>query len=244
MKVQLISACIIAIILFTSYSVEGQIISSRRKYRHPFDQKKFNFGFQMGLNYNDYKFKQAYGVWDKTGTAATDLEYLDNIEMKARPGFTLGMITNLNLHNNLNIRFIPAISLEQRDFTYYITKPKNRIEQRHVEAAILDLPLLVQVKSDYYKRYRLYVLAGPELSINFQSNKRIIDDPTQLKVEKTTFNFVTGVGFNLYGERIKLSPELRYSVGLTNDYVPLNTTFPTAVGSLFRQVITFHILFE
>lgn len=229
-------------VLFTSNTVEAQLIHSRRKYRHPFDQKKFNFGFQMGINYNDYKFKQSSGVWAKTDP--NTLEYLDNIVMKAKPGFTLGMITNLNLHNNLNIRFIPAISLEQRDFTYYITKPNSRIENRHVEAAILDLPLLAQIKSDYYKRYRLYVLAGPELSVNFQSNKKILDDPTQLKVEKTTFNLVTGVGFNLYGERIKLSPELRYSVGLTNDYVPLNTTFPTAVGSLFRQVVTFHILFE
>ncbi len=241
MKVQHIIYGLIAMVLLTSQSVEAQIIRSRRKYRHPFDQRMFNFGFQMGLNYNDYKFKQSYGVWDNVqGT----YEYLDHIDMRARPGFTLGMITNLNLHNNLNIRFIPAISLEQRDFTYYITKPNIRTEQRHVEAAILDLPLLLQAKSDYYKRYRLYVLAGPELSINFQSNRKLIGDLTQLKVEKTTFNFVTGVGFNLYGERIKLSPELRYSIGLTNDYVPLNTSFPKAVGSLFRQVITFHILFE
>lgn len=237
MKVQHIVYSLIAIILFTTYSVDGQIIRDRRKYRHPFDQKKFNFGFQMGLNFNDYKFKQSYGVWDQG-------EYLDRIELKAKPGFTLGMISNVNLHNNLNIRFIPAISLEQRDFTYYITRPNERIENRHVESAILDLPLLAQIKSDYYKRYRLYLIAGPELSINFQSNRKLLGDPSQLKVERTTFNLVTGVGFNLYGERIKLSPELRYSVGLTNDYVPLNTTFPTAVGSLLRQVITFHILFE
>lgn len=216
----------------------AQIIKGRKMYTHHFDLRNFNMGFQMGYNHCSYKVQDL-------GTVTDDGIILDRIEPHDQPGINLGMIVNLNLHNNLNIRIIPAVSLEARTFTfYYQNHPKFQSEVKQIEAACFDFPLLFQFKSNYYKRTRLYVETGPMYSLNVQNNKKLADDNTKLKVKGSTFNWVVGVGLNLYGERIKLTPELRYSIALNDEYSPRNTLHANAIQSLFRQVISLNILFE
>lgn len=216
----------------------AQIIKGKKMYTHHFDLRNFNMGFQMGYNHCSYKVKEL-------GSVVDDGIILDHIEPHDQPGINLGMIVNLNLLNNLNIRMIPAVSLEARTFTfYYQNHPKFQSEVKQIEAACFDFPLLFQFRSNYYKRTRLYVETGPMYSLNVQNNKKLADDNTKLKVKGSTFNWVVGVGLNLYGERIKLTPELRYSIALNDEYSPRNTLHANAIQSLFRQVIALNILFE
>lgn len=216
----------------------AQLIKTKHKgYNHHFDSKSFGFGFMMGVSYNSYKFKQQYNVFDEG-------MLLDRVTLLPQPGLNLGVISNLNIHNNYSLRLIPAISLEERQFVFHFSQPQADTQIRKVEAAILDIPLLLQIKSDYYKRTRVYFLTGPEVSINFQSNKKLNDDRSLIKVQKTTFNWVVGTGVNIYGDRVKLTPELRYSIAFTDDYVPRNTSHATAISKLFRQVLTLNIMFE
>lgn len=212
-------------------------LSTFAQYKHPFEFNKMGFGFEMGLNANRYLTKSQYGIWDNG-------VLLDDITVLTKPGLNLGIISYLNLGNNMALRFIPALALEERHFKFHFTKPYDTTEIRRVEAAYLDLPLMFQVRSDLYKRTRLYVAGGPELSFNFQSNKKLKTDPTLLKIQDYTFGATIAVGYNLYGDRGKISPEIRYTVGFTNDYVPRNTSHPNAISKLYRQVITLNFLFE
>lgn len=207
------------------------------QYKHPFEFNKMGFGFEMGLNANRYLTKAQYGVWDKG-------ILLDEVTVLTKPGLNLGIISYINLGNNMALRFIPALALEERHFKFHFTQPYDTTEIRRVEAAYLDLPLMFQVRSDLFQRTRLYVAGGPELSFNFQSNKKLKTDPTLLKIQNYTFGATIAVGYNLYGDRGKISPELRYTVGFTNDYVPRNTTHAKAISGLYRQVLTLNFLFE
>ncbi|MFN0204609.1 MAG: porin family protein [Bacteroidia bacterium] len=204
------------------------------QYRHHYDHKRFNFGFMMGISYNRYLMKSHRNIFD-------DGRLLEEVDIIPKPGLNIGMINNLMINDKMCVRFIPAVSLEERHFAFHFT---DTTERRRVESAYLDFPLLFQVRSALYNGTRLYVVSGPEFSINFQSNKKIKNDPTLIKVQSTCTSWVIGVGYNLYGDRIKLSPEFRYSIGFTNDYVPLNTSHSVAISRLFRQVITINVLFE
>ncbi|MEO0470211.1 MAG: porin family protein [Bacteroidota bacterium] len=203
---------------------------------HPFDFKRFNLGFQMGLNQNRYNLKDQIQICE-------DGICLEQINMIPKVGMTLGMITNYNLHDQVSLRFIPSVSLEQRDFDYFFDDSPQPVI-RKIEAAYFNMPFMVQFKTKYYKRSRIFVNLGAQVGLNLNSNKKVLDDPDLLKIKKQDFSLVIGGGINLYGDRIKLSPEIRYTAGLTNVYVPENTTHATAISQLFSQVLAFIVNFE
>ncbi len=207
---------------------------------HPFDFKRFNLGFLMGFTYNSYNLKEQINI-EENGSL------LSRIELVPRPGMNLGMITNFKLNNQVALRFIPTISLEQRDFRYYFdppSMPDQAFETRKIEAAYLDMPLMFQLKTSYYGQTRFYVLVGGKLGVNLASNKRVRDDPKLLKITTADYGLVFGFGANLYGDRIKLSPEIVYKMGLPNIFVPEFTTHAEAISSLTSQVIAINFNFE
>jgi len=202
--------------------------------RHPFDFKRFNLGFLMGMTYNSYNLKEQINIEE-------DGIMLHRIELVPRYGLNLGMITNANLSRRLSLRFVPTISLEQRDFRYYFS---DGPQMRKIEASYLNLPVMLQLKTDYYRRTRVYVLTGGQIGFNLASNKRVRDDLTLLKITNQDLSLTFGFGVTLYGDRIKLSPEILYTMGMVNIYEPLYTTHAEAISSLMSQVIAININFE
>ncbi|MEM6763291.1 MAG: porin family protein [Bacteroidota bacterium] len=203
--------------------------------RHPFDAKNFNLGFLMGLNLNSYNLKEQTQVEDEG-------KILERLELINRPGLTLGMIANFNISSQLSLRIIPSVSLEQRDFTY--TFSDGEVQDRKIEASYFNVPVLLQLKSKYYEATRIYVLGGFQFGVNLASNEKVRNDPLLLKIRNEDLSVVIGTGINLYGDRIKLSPEIRYSIGLLNVYEPLYTSHANAIQRLFSQVITLNVNFE
>lgn len=221
-----------AFFLVSIHQMQGQSYGN-----HVFDQKRFNLGMQIGIVHANYKLREDILVFDeKTGTV------LKNLEMRPQPGLKLALIANFNLLPYMSLRIIPGVTLEQRNFKYYFEN--GAIEDRKIEATYLNVPILFQFKSDYYRRSRIYGLAGGQLGINFASNKKVRDDPRLLKINREDFSFVVGAGFNLYGDKIKLSPELTYSMGFSNIFEPQFTTHADAIKSLISQVLTLAVNFE
>jgi hypothetical protein len=203
--------------------------------RHPFDFSKFNLGFLMGLNYNAYNLKEQVQI-EERGIL------LERIQVLPRYGLSLGMISNYNLSDQFSLRFIPTISLEQRDFNYNFAN--DSLVVRKIEASYLNLPLMLQMKSKYWRSTRMYVLAGAQLGLNMGSNKKVRDDKNLLKITTHDASLVFGFGWNLYGDRIKLSPEIRYSMGLINIYRPEFTSHAAAIETLMSQVLMLVVNFE
>lgn len=212
-----------------------QGFSQNYRIKHPFDFKQFNLGFLMGLNYNAYNLKEQINILERG-------VLLRQIEVLPRYGLSLGMISNFNLADQVSLRFIPTISLEQRDFNYFFHNDSTVL--RKIEASYLNLPLMFQIKSKYWKATRFYVLAGGQLGVNLASNKKVRDDQNLLKIKTQDVSLVFGAGLNLYGDRIKLSPEIRYSMGLQNIYQPEYTSHAEAISQLFSQVLIFVVNFE
>ena len=209
---------------------------------HHFDMRQFNLGFTIGGNYTSYNVAGSYNKVDR----ATGL-FLRRAELKNKFGLQLGLITSLKLHENFDLRFIPAVSLEQRDFNFVFASKvsgNDSVIRRKVEAAYMNIPLLIKFKSNFYDKYRVYVVAGPMLSVNMASTKKVTNDPDLLKTLSTDVSFVTGVGIDLYGDKLRLAPELKYSFGLANIYLPKNAAFADAIKEIFSQTLTLSVNFE
>jgi hypothetical protein len=203
--------------------------------KHPWDAKFFNLGFIMGLNYNAYNLKDQIDVCER-GVC------LESVSVIPRMGLSMGIISNFNFANQVNFRFIPTVSLEQRDFNFNFERDSTVV--RKIEASYLNLPFLFQIKAPYWKRTRYYVIFGPQIGINFGSNKKVQDDLNLLKITTMDYSLVVGTGLGLYGDRIKLSPELRYSAGIRNIYVPEFTSHATGISLLYSQVLSIIVNFE
>ena len=210
---------------------------------HYFDTRQFNLGFTMGLNYGGYDMTSQVNQVDPSTQ-----RLLYRVELIRKPGIYLGLITNMNIANNVDLRFMPSVSLEERDFNFYFnpetTQQNVSVVTKKIEASNLNLPLLIKFKSNYYKNTRVYVMFGIQPSFNLSSTKKVRNDPQLLKTQRNDLSYVASFGVDLYGEKLKLSPELRFTRGLRNLYVEDNTEFPKAISDLFSQLLVLNINFE
>jgi hypothetical protein len=190
----------------------------------------------MGVNIADVKMH-----YHELEYSRRNPQGLRDIKAEAEVGINLGMISNLKLHNNIDLRFIPAVSLQQRTFRYFIA---DTMRTRKLEASYIDLPMLIKFKSNFYAHHRIYVATGAKLSINMVSNRRVDNDPDLLKIDRTDLSWEFAFGIDIYGERVKLCPEIRYSLGLPNIYIPKNTNYGTAIRMLTSQSILLCLNFE
>jgi hypothetical protein len=201
-----------------------------------YDRRKFNLGFTLGINLANVKFKYGDLVLNNRRN-----EGLRDISATIAPGFFIGLIANVKLFRNWDLRFVPSVSLTQRNFAYQV---RDSIFKRKLEASYLELPLFIKFKSDLYRNYRVYVMAGPKLSVNLVSDKDVKDNPNVLKIERIDYSIDVAFGIDLYGDRIKLSPEIRYSLGLRNVILGENTLYGRNITSLNVQSITICLNFE
>ncbi len=209
---------------------------------HYFDYRPFNLGFTMGLCVASYDMTSQINQYDySTGRV------LNRVELVSKPGIYLGLITNVKLASHWDVRFMPSVSLEERDFIFYLDSTRTNTEpivRKKIESSNLNLPFTIKFKSDYYKNTRVFVQFGIQPSFNLASSKKVRNDPDLLKTQNFDTAILASVGIDLYGEKLKLSPELRFTRGLTNLYVPDRTRFPQAISDLFSQLLVLNINFE
>lgn len=205
---------------------------------HPYDAKFFNLGYTLGLSYNALNLKEQIDVCDR-GVC------LNRIEPIPRMGLNFGLITNFDLHPFINLRVIPTVSLEQRDFDYHFRRAgPDSVVLRTIEASYFNLPILLMIRAKYWNEKRFYIVTGPQLGINFASNRKVQDNLNLLKITTFDYSLVFGAGLNYYGDRTKVSTEIRYAMGLRNIYVPENTSHATAISLLYSQQLSFIVNFE
>lgn len=209
---------------------------------HYFDYRKFNLGFTMGMCLAHYDMTSQINQFDQsTGRVVYSVQQI------AKPGVYLGLITNLKLHEYFDLRFMPSVSLEERDFLFYLdstTTNGEPVVRKKIESSNLNMPLAIKFKSDFHKNTRVWVMFGIQPSLNLASSKKVRNDPDLLKVNNFDMQYLASVGIDLYGEKLKLSPELRFTRGMKNIYIPDRTRFPRAISDLFSQLLVLNINFE
>lgn len=187
------------------------------------DDKPLHFGYALGLNFMDFAVVPADINKDVSVTAVA-------------PGFSVGAISDLRLNRYFNLRFTPTLMLSQRTLNY-----KN-YDPAQILSVPLYLPLYIKYSSERKDNYRPYVLAGGGLWMDWGRNKEraVLLNPFDVLVE-------AGVGCDLYFPFFKLSPVLKFAVGVSNvitptamrDTAPASGPGPTdAISKLTTRMIT------
>lgn len=220
----------------------GAALGVRAQSNHYYsDFRPWHFGGTVGLNFasariqSDTRFGPVANPDDPTNP-------LIQVAPRAGTGVNLGIIFNLKLARVLDLRFIPAASLTQRNYDFVFKN--GQIRQRTTEAVWVELPLYLKYKSNVYRNVRVYVLNGPKLNFNIGSLEFVRSNPDQVAVKPLDLTWNFAFGINLYGDHVKLTPEIGYSFGFLNIYQRRDTDIPGAITSLTTGMFTLSLHFE
>jgi len=192
------------------------------------DQKIIHFGFLLGVNAMDFN------VTPHDSARVSTL----------KPGFTVGIISDLRLNRYLNLRFTPTLYFGERKLSYL---GNDSVE---ISSIPICFPIYLKYSAERKGNYRPYVICGAGVSFDLATSANS-DNPVTLK----PLDFYTefGVGCDIYFSFFKLAPELKYSIGFGNILVPgkdrvglsqAKQRFSNALSRLTSKMITLSFNFE
>jgi len=215
------------------------------------DDERLNFGFTFQYIASEYKILKVAN-WrdpidnpDMPGTKASSA--LKSVSSPSSPGFGIGFVVNNNLTNNLGLRFTPTLVFNDRKMLY--TYEDGDPISKSVKATMVDFPLGLKLKSDRIMNLRAYVLGGLKYSLDMASKKKINDIEASvleknLKNERNFLSYEAGLGFDLYFEWFKLSPEFKVSYSLKDIIKHEGNAFDSPIDKAKLRHFTFSLFIE
>ncbi len=210
--------------MFIAHFVSAQ--EQKINYLSTFDDKFIHFGFTLGINALDFDvlhynpigenpdFRPVNWQLDKKQIVGGDFVRADVAELI--PGFTVGIISNMRLTRDLDLRFLPGLSFGERQLTYNVpvweTDYFQSLQYYSIKSTFLDFPLLFKYKARRINNDRPYIVFGPAYRQDISRTGK--EDLVQLK--KGGFYAEIGVGWDHYFTFFRFSSELKMSLGLNN----------------------------
>ncbi|HEX4877239.1 MAG TPA: caspase family protein [Chitinophagaceae bacterium] len=192
--------------------------------------KKARFGFTLGGGLN--RSNPAFSGNVNSGFIAVDAN--------TAPGGNLGVICQVSLGNTISIRPAVTVNVENTDIDFIrrsATGEPAVIQTVAVKgtAVTIALPLIIRLTS---RNIAPYIALGPSFNYLLSQNS---SSSALLPVKKALFlgDGGLGVDFNLLKSGIVLSPELKYSAGLSDwKDTNSNTAYANALSSLKKNAFT------
>ena len=173
-----------------------------------FQQKPYYFGITLASNTSKFRLFRS-----------NDFILNDSISLTEPvkgPGFNLGIVTNLKLGDNFDIRFLPTLSFAERNIKFASPGDGRPAYQRKVESVFVELPFHVRYKSAPYNDLRMFVIGGIKYTFDVASDSRSRQRDELVKIAPTDFALELGAGVQFFFPYFIFSPEIKVSQGISN----------------------------
>jgi len=225
---------------FILFSIAFLAQRERVEYLPTFDKKRIHYGFYLGLNQNDFKLNLRESSISNA-----------NITVESSAGFNVGLVADLRLHKNLNIRLEPGLVSNTKRilFNHLNTSRIPQDSIRDIGSTYLHIPLIFKFSTDRYKNIRPYLLGGISYDYNFSSNEKNQDDNSSGEFRMKTHNFMyeVGVGIDFYLYYFKFSPSIRGVFAINNEIKyddDLNSKWTAPVNFMGTRGVFLNFSFE
>lgn len=170
------------------------------------DRTWLHFGFMLGVNYMDYRAVLSGASTYRAETGKLDL------------GFSVGIISELRICDDLGLRFLPGLEFATRSLVYTNVPEKEKgREYAYNESVYITLPLMFKYKAKRINNFRPFLTAGGSYKYDFHNHDWIDPDKSIFfRTKKGDFFLETGVGSDFYLPYFKFGIELRFAIGLTD----------------------------
>lgn len=228
--------CIVVLALLASLSASGQSKRWVRKNNPNYDERKFSYGFMIGLHSSALQLEYD----DKFVTPDFDTLYAVQPEWSA--GFSLGFIVNYRAADFLDLRVTPKVSFYEHKLKYVFT---NEAPLDHlIETTMVEVPLLAKYKSVRRGNVRMYMIGGITPGIEASGKKDLQSVSGALELERFNLSLEAGFGFDLYYPLFKFSPEIRYSRGMLDMLGTKDNPFGEPLRRITMNTVTVYLLFQ
>lgn len=181
------------------------------------DLRTFHLGVLVGTHLQDVELMNAGAVTITNADGSTSTSIVTADQDRWDAGFTVGVLGELRLSSNFQLRVAPAMYFGSRHITFLNFSQTGAngkpIEQdQNLKTAYLSTAFDLIFSAPRYNNHRPYIMAGINPMINL-SGKR--DDYIRLNGYATFVEI--GVGCDFYLPYFKLRPELKFMYGLGNN---------------------------
>lgn len=211
------------------------------------DDRAVHFGFNIGFNAMDFKFK--YNTDYYSSPSPGNFDTIGDI-YNLSPSILVSIVSNARISEHLDVRFLPGICFGDRKIAFIDNAGLPILDQpQKIQSNFLDFPLLLKYKADRINNFRPYLVSGFNFRYDLAA-KRNYDDSKEeyLLLKPTDFYWEIGFGFDSYLQYFKLTTEIRYSIGLTNVLNDLaSETAPgisNSLDGLFSRIFLICFYFE
>lgn len=175
-----------------------------------------HFGILVGAHLQDIEFENVglQTIVDEEGNVSEHLIVTD--ADKWNPGFSVGVLAEIRLHENFALRFTPAMHFGAKHLTFLDLKdldeegrPKKVTQD--LKNTYIAMPVNIKFSAPRFNNYRPYLTAGVSGMINLTGAS---EDYISLKRFSTMVEI--GLGCDFYLPFFKLIPELKFCYGLGN----------------------------
>lgn len=167
------------------------------------DQRKWHYGFLVGMHTQDLEIRNAGFVTETGETWFADVQ-------EYSPGFTVGVLGELYLNRYLSLRLIPTLHFGDKRVVFR-EQQQAEIYACNVKSTYLSLPVDLKFSAERFNNYRPYVMvgAGPIFDLGVKKQQAVLLKPFDCFIE-------FGIGCDFYLPYFKLIPELKFCFGLAD----------------------------
>ena len=185
------------------------------------------------------------------------LEFIASLKSLSSPtsaGFGIGFLIKSKLTSHIDARLTPTLVFNDRLLNYeyvdnQVNNPGVPLTQRKVQATMIDLPVGLRLRSDRLGNFRAYMLGGFKYSMDLASGKKTNDNAAApinklVKNKRNFLSYEAGIGFELYFEYFKMSPEIKLSYSANDLLQHDNTVYANPIDKLKLRQLTFSLIFQ
>jgi hypothetical protein len=164
-------------------------------------------------------------------------------------GIALGLLGTLRLNNRFEARFNPNLVIGgSRFFRYTVTYPDNAGQytvDKTLPTTIVSFPFQLKFNSDRINNFRVYMMAGLKYDIDLASTSKARNAEDLVKLKGSDYGIEAAIGFNFYLPFVTLSPEIKFSSGLSNIHSrDPNLKYSAIFDKLQTRMISFSLHLE
>lgn len=203
------------------------------------DVKPYYFGIMLGYNTSHYNISHHPNFLDPSIN-----KRIADVESGNTGRIHLGIMANYQLSKKFDLRFYPLNLVFSEKRLDYLMKD-NTVENQRAESIVMSFPLQVRLKSDRINNFRVYTLAGAKYDFDLASNAGARNTDNMLKIKKNDYGIEGGIGFQFFMPYFILSPEIKFSYGLSNIHSrDTELIFSNVVNKMNTRMLMFSLHFE
>lgn len=220
------------VILSLNITLDAQLDS--RINMPSYDDKPIHFGYLLGINSSSFKITHSDNFINS--------DTLTSLKAVGNTGFEVGFIFNMRLGEHFDLRALPKVSFYERSIYYYFKSTETPVIA-DFQSSIIEIPFLVKYKSQRRKNLRMYMVSGLKTGFEVGAKKRQKRND-QVATKAFNLSLEYGLGLDLYYPLFKLSPELRFSLGLLDILKKTDNIYSHPIDGMKAYNLSLAIMFE